>query len=235
MAHPERACGPLTWQRTEPWHAHRMIPRYAIEVDSLLPVEAGYWMPSLEELEEADQLGDFHDAWLIETDAVEALAVIEAESEAVQYIDARATNPLEFDNLADQIEFEQPDVPSDEAPDFFSASSRPWHGVEGLELGVAGISYALNAIGAITATSCRAHAAMHRNWSEYPVVLFAIDAQRAALLQPLAEHTRCGFEIGDGRPQFLALYAATITDLMALARRIIDHASEFAELPSGRS
>ncbi|MGN8026213.1 hypothetical protein [Microbacterium sp. 22242] len=182
------------------------------------------------ELEEEDQLGDFHDVWLIKTDVSEAAAVIEAESEAIQWLDAKAENPLEFDEWADQIEYEQPDVPSDEAPDFFS-SPQAWHGVEGLELGVAGISYALNSIGAITAASCRSHAASHRKWSEYPVVLFAIGAGRARLLRPLAERTQCGFEISADRPQFLVLYAASVTELMSLARQIIDNAAAFAPLP----
>lgn len=205
-----------------------MIPRYKVHVDSRLPSEASYWMPAPEELEEEDQLGDFHDAWLIETDIDEAEAVVAAEVEAIKYIDENSSSPEGFDDLAARFEFECPDAPSDEAPGFFS--SHAWSGVEGLELGVAGISYALNVVGAVTAASCRGHSAAHRQWSEYPVVIFAIDRERAALLERLAERTGCGFEIGEGRPQFLAMYAASITDLMALARRALDHAPQFTAL-----
>ncbi|WP_298863503.1 hypothetical protein [uncultured Microbacterium sp.] len=203
-----------------------MIPRYSVDIDPRLPSEATFWMPNVEELAEEDQLGDFHDAWLIETDLDEATVVIAAELEAVTYVDGHSANAEEFDELADQIEFEQPDVPSDEAPDFFT-STEAWPGVEGLELGVAGISYALNAIGIITAASCRGHDAEHRRWSEYPVVIFAGDRRRAQIVQRLAMQTSCGFEVGEDRSQFLTLYAASVTGLMALAQQIIDHADEF--------
>lgn len=190
-----------------------MIPRHKVDIDPRLPSGATFWMPSTDELAEEDQLGDFHDAWLIETDLDEARAVIAAEMQAVTYVDQHSVSAAEFDELADQIEFEQPDIPSDEAPDFFS-SAQAWSGVAGLEIGVAGISYALNAVGVITAASCRGHDSPHRRWSAYPLVIFAIDERRAQILQRLAEQTRCGFEVGENRSQFLTLYAASITDLM---------------------
>lgn len=209
-----------------------MIPRYSINVNSDLPADATFWVPGAQELEDMDQLGDFHNVWLIETDLQEADAVIAAERTAVDYVDRNSRTGMEFDELSDQIEFEQPDCPRDEAPAFFS-SSDAWSGVEGLELGVAGLCYALNAVGVLAAASCRGHAAAHRKWSDYPVVFCAIGERHARVLQRLAEDTGCGFEVALDRGQFLVVYAESIIEMMTLAQKVIDSAAGFKLSPAG--
>jgi hypothetical protein len=133
-----------------------MIPRYDIDVDPTVPPTATFWVPAPGDLEESGGIGDFHDTELIVTDLEEAGAVLEAEREAIEYLDAKSSTPRKFDDLAAAIEWEAPDMPSDEAPDFFDQEDA-WYGLNGLEVGVAGLVYAMNAVGIVTAASCRSH------------------------------------------------------------------------------
>lgn len=197
-----------------------MIPRYQVDVEPRIPERATFWTPTADDLEDEDQLGDFHDGELIITDLDEARAVINAEAIAVAYADQHSATSEEFDEIADQTEFEFPDLPSEEAPEFMVTAG--WDGVGGLELGVAGVSYALNAIGITTVASCRAHTAIHRRWAEYPVVILAADRHQVEAIQPLVDASGCGFEVDDGRPRFLAIHAPSIVEMMTLARMILD-------------
>lgn len=201
-----------------------MIPRYDIIVDPQIPEGASFWVPTAEELEENEgHIGDFHDSEFIETDVNEARQVVEAERVAVAFADANSTTPEEFEEIAAQTEFEFADVPSDEAPSFMIEQS--WYGVGNLELGVAGLTYALNAVGIITGASCRSHAVGHRPWSDHPVVIFAANEQQIEQLQPLVQAAGCGFEVDDvNRSQLIAIAAASIVEMMALAEQVLEHA-----------
>lgn len=202
-----------------------MIPRHEVEIDPTIPSTATFWTPTADELEEDGAPGDFHNTELIETDIDEAEAIIEAEVEAVAYVDARSSTAHEFDELASAIEFEVPDAPSDEAPDFFEGDS--WYGLNGLEIGVAGLVYALNAAGIVTAASCRSHHQGHKPWSDYPIVVFAASREQMVILQPLVESAGCGFEIDDvDRSHLVAIVAPAVTEMMTLARAVLLLGSE---------
>ena len=102
-----------------------------------------------------------------------------------------------------------------------------WYGVGGLELGVAGLVYALNAVGILTAASCRSHSASHRQWANYPVVIFAASRQQLEILQPMVEAAGCGFDFDPGRPRFVGVYGPSIEEMMKLASTILDAGDTF--------
>jgi hypothetical protein len=200
-----------------------MIPRYDIIIDPAVPVQATFWIPTAEEFADMDQLGDFHDAELVQTDLVEAQVIADAEAVAVAYADAHSTTAEEFDEIADQTKFECPDLPSDEAPEFMVTEG--WGGVGGLELGVAGLVYALNAVGILTAASCRSHSTSHRRWADYPIVIFAASRQQLQALQPLVEAAGCGFDFDEGRPKFIGIYGPSVVEMMRLTKRVLEESN----------
>lgn len=198
-----------------------MIPRFDVVPIPEVPATATHWAPDPARIDDCGELSYFHDTAPIVTDIDEATAVLQAEFEALEYLDARSSTPLQFDDLASAIEFEAPDTPSDEAPDFFDVC-RAWYGLNELEIGVAGVVHALNAVGIVTAASCRSHSQDHRPWSDYPIVVVAADSNQVAYLQPLVESTGCGFEIDDvDRPHLIALVAPSIVEMMNLARAVL--------------
>ncbi|KZE43303.1 hypothetical protein [Microbacterium sp. T32] len=207
-----------------------MIPRYDVDVDPTVPLTASFWVPAPEELEESGGIGDFHDTERIVTNLKEARAVIDAERQAIAYLDANSSTPREFDDLADAIEWETPDIPSDEAPDFFDQEDA-WYGLNGLEVGVAGLVYAMNAVGIVTAASCRSHHKGHQPRADYPTVVFAANRPQTDALQPLVESAGCGFEVDDvDRPKLLAVVASSILDMTELASSVLRAASSFAQV-----
>ena len=96
-----------------------MIPRYDIDVDPTVQLAVSFWVQSPAQLEESGGIGDFHDTKLIVTDSEEAAAIMQAEREVVDYLNARSMTPRAFDDLAAAVEWEEPDMLSDEAPGFF--------------------------------------------------------------------------------------------------------------------
>lgn len=197
-----------------------MIPRYAVSINSAIPQSASFWTPTAEELEEDGAPGDFHDTELVHTDASEAEEVLDAERIAIDFLNETCSSAHEFDEAAADIEFEVPDFPSDEAPAFMTESA--WYGVNGLELGVSGLVHALNAVGIVTAASCRSHNQSHSPWSDYPIVVFAASREQLARLQPLVEATGCGFEVDSiDRADLIAVVAPSVVEFMALARLVL--------------
>jgi hypothetical protein len=128
-----------------------------------------------------------------------AFGVIEAEFRALVAISEAAADADQFDNLAYE-EFEM------EAP---------------LELGVMGLCIALNAAGCVTAYSCRGHPGP-RN---YPQVLLAADAGRAADLVELCRETGCGIE--NFEQSGLAIFAPSILEFIDLAAAICRERDHF--------
>ncbi|WP_417555515.1 hypothetical protein [Microbacterium sp.] len=172
-------------------------------------------------------MGGSHDTELIVTDWAEAERVMEAERIAAVFADENSTTVAEFEEILDQAEFEVPDVPSDEAPAFISQAS--WYGVNQLEVGVAGLVYALNAVGIVTAASCRGHSEAHRRWANGPIVVFASNEPRARALAELVVASGCGFDINTAdHPDLLAVTAPSITEMMGLADQIRAHADAFS-------
>lgn len=199
-----------------------MIPRYDIDVDPRVPLTASLWVPSPAQLEESGGIGGYHDTELIVTDSEEAATIIQAEREVVDYLNAKSITPREFDDLAAAVEWEEPDMLSDEAPDFFDHRDT-WYGLNGLEIGVAGLVYALNSVGIITAASCRSHHQGHQPWANYPTVVFAANRAQMRALEPLVASSGCGFEVeGINRSRFIAVVGPSIQETMALAQRLTD-------------
>jgi hypothetical protein len=97
--------------------------------------------------------------------------------------------------------------------------------LEGLELGVAGLVYALASVGCVPAASCRGHSRPHA-WAERPIVLLAADRARAEWLRPLVSGAGCGFCLDDVRPQILGIEAPSIDEMTALARLVLDSSKD---------
>jgi len=202
-----------------------VIPRYAVLIDPAIPPSASFWTPTAVELEEDGAPGDFHDSELVHTDASEAEEVLVAERIAIEFLDATYPSAREFDDAASAIEFEKPDIPSDDAPPFMT--ELVWYGVNGLELGVSGLVHALNAAGIVTSASCRSHNQSHYPWSDYPIVVFAANREKLISLQPLVAASGCGFEIDDvNRAHLIAVIAPSVLEMMALGRAVLGSLSE---------
>lgn len=203
-----------------------MIPRFPVAVDPTVPTDAAYWVPSQEELDEGQPIGFFHDTERLIVDVEEASRVMAAERIAIGFADAHAATVAAFEEILDQAEYEVPDVPSDEAPAFILDA--PWYGVNGLEVGVSGLVHALNAVGVVTAASCRGHVASHRNWAPGPTAVFAADRSQVGLLAPLVALSGCGFEINTvDHPRLLAVVAPSVAETMDLADRVLAAADSF--------
>jgi hypothetical protein len=112
------------------------------------------------------------------------------------------------------------------ALDEFAVSEDEPCALDDLELGVAGLVYALAAVRIIPAASCRGHTG-DRPWSEVPVVLFATTEYRAQALQPLVEATGCQLEIDPVWSHLLAVRGRSIPDTMALAESILGARTSF--------
>ena len=99
--------------------------------------------------------------------------------------------------------------------------------LDGLEVGVAGLSLALSAVGCLTAASCRSHPTEH-SWSDYPVVLFAAPPWRVEILAQMLAPERCG--LGAGR-DMLSIYAASVRHMHNLAERILAERARLRRRP----
>ncbi|MFG1955643.1 hypothetical protein [Micromonospora sp. NPDC048830] len=202
-----------------------MIPRAHIQLDPALPQNAPFWMPAEDEIHE-EGIGFFQGVWAIfDVPLSEAAQVVADERAAAAAVDAAADDATTFEHFARLIEAHNPDFPSEDPEDEAGMAALAKHGdVDSvslchLELGVAGLTYALAATGCVPAASCRSHA--ERSWAERPVVVAAIDRAHADWLQPLVERMSCGFDLDDLRPQFLTIHAQSIKEMMDLAAAIL--------------
>ena len=202
-----------------------MIPRTHIQLDPALPQNAPFWMPAENEVHE-EGIGFFQDVWAIfEVPLSEAAQVVADERAAAAAVDAAAIDATTFEYFAQLIESHNPDFPSEDPEDEAGMAALAKHGdvdsvsLRGLELGVAGLTYALAATGCVPAASCRSHA--ERSWAEQPVVVAAIDRVHADWLQPLVERGSCGFGLDNVRPNFLTIHAQSIAEMMNLAAAIL--------------
>jgi len=211
-----------------------MIPRAEIDINASVPPGWAYWTPSREDLADPDGFGYFHDKWRIGQPAPrDVKAVVAAERTLCDLVDKLAHDNEEFDDLA--AAFERPD--RDRVPDRLDRSPfieeiedavvfDDWPPLEGLELGVAGLVYALNSVRCWTAASCRGHGP--GGWAPHPCVYVAATRHRVSLLQELMVEAGCGFVVDEARGQFLAVVAPSIKETMALAERVMKRRSEFA-------
>lgn len=207
-----------------------MIPRVEVELNASIPERDTYWVPKPSDIGD-EGFGAFRGVWPIVKATTRITAdVIEDERVAAEYVDAHASTSEEFEQLAREIESYSPTLDESEGPAFADDLGETWDGLEGLELGVAGLTYALSNAGFYPAASCRSHDGGH-TWSPHPVVLFAGDKPRVVLLQALVREAGCGLGSDASRGELLHVYAPSIREMMALAASLFEHRVVFRQLP----
>jgi hypothetical protein len=219
-----------------------MFPSSSPSGSVTIPTDATFWMPKPEDID-LDGIGAFfHDTWLIKDVPVGEARRLRAKERGVAEVVGRlATTAEDFDRLARAVEDGyDPDAPDGghglsaveraELDGFLSEAEA----LGSLELGVAGLVYALATVRIIPAASCRGHPGK-RAWSDLPVVLFATTEYRAKALQPLVEATECRFGIDAARPDLLAVMGRSILDTMALADAVLATRHTFVRSRKSRS
>jgi len=190
-------------------------------------------MPDPEEISE-EGFGGFRDTWYIGHVAKADLeAILHEEAELMRIVDAVAATLDEFEELASAIEGCDVESLSDQLHEaatkeglaaFFDEEIAP---LDGLELGVVGLAYALGSVGCRTAASCRSHIG-DRSWSDVPVVFFAAPQWRLELLADLIAAAGCGLVAGRG---MLEIVAPSIRNMHALAETIAAQRKRFRRKP----
>jgi len=163
-----------------------MIPRTEVDVSASVPDRAAFWVPEEDDISD-EGFGVFRGTWpIIGVNFVEATQVMEGERLALNYVDANSATAEEFESLAKELEDYGPEDSNEDPPQFVLINP-DWYGLEWLELGVAGLVFALSARGLYPAASGRSHHHERTSWADYPVVYFAGDRDQIQHLQPLAE------------------------------------------------
>lgn len=210
-----------------------MLPTYDVVPDIALPVGEDCGYPTRDQISD-EGFGYFRGTWWIgPCRMADARETGSFERAVVAALDPLAGSDHEFEVLARAVEIFGPDSdwalelegsPIDEVVRPYVDDETPLHG---LEIGVAGLTYALSAVGFRTAASCRAHGA--NGWTDCPVVMFGAHKWRAVLLAQLAVEAGCG--IGQDRGMLTA-YAPSIRNLMSLAEAVIARRASFSSKPS---
>ncbi|WP_328620282.1 hypothetical protein [Streptomyces sp. NBC_00354] len=209
-----------------------MIPRTEYPVSAQIPEDAEFWMPAEEDIPEEEGIGYFRGVWMIlGVAAEEAQTMVSVEAAQIAVIDDLARSGAMFEEIAHACDTGLVDGVGDASirrqlleriPSLSAEEPDDFYGDLGdLEVGVAALSHALSYIGGVPVASCRGHVTEHR-WSDNPAVYAALDQQRAEWLAPLLREAGCGFHIGPGRTEFLAIDAPSIMESNALARLIVD-------------
>jgi hypothetical protein len=215
-----------------------MYPRIDVELHPELPDAAEFWIPSSDDIDEEEGFGYFREVWpILNVSVRHARKVVSQDRSLCTLVASLAANELEFDALGAAAETGSADdideITSDQLTalvDHFQDAEE----LEGLEIGVAGLVYALAAAGMYPAASCRGHADSNA-WSASPVVFFAADRPHAEVLQPLVREAECGFEIDPARPEMLVIASASVQETLALAKKILSAISNFTELDTPSS
>jgi hypothetical protein len=215
-----------------------MFPTSPLSGSVTIPSDATFWMPKPADIDE-DGIGSFiGGTWLIkDVPFREARRLRQEERRIAEVVGDLADTAEDFDRLAHAVEDgcdpdernERYALTSDERAaldDFVSDDESP--ALESLELGVAGLVYALATVRVIPAASCRGHPG-DRAWSDVPVVLFATTEYRARALQPLAQAANCRFGIDTARPELLAVWGRSILDTMSLADAVLGSRNTFVQ------
>lgn len=206
-----------------------MYPTTALVASPLLPPDATFWTPKRSDLGEGG-FGFFHDVWpIFDVKKRDAESLIRAERDTAFVIGETARDEVEFDLLARSVEHQelQPDVSREQGAAIGElineGDAAP---LEALELGVAGLTYALASARMFPAASCRGHP-RPRAWSDWPVVYVAANRHRAELLQPLVEGCGCELDIDSERPDLLVIRGSSILGTMALAQAVMEARAAF--------
>jgi hypothetical protein len=216
-----------------------MFPTSPSEGSITIPDDATFWMPKAEDISEDGIGAFFHDTWLIKDVPVrEARRLGKEESRIAEVVGRLATTPDNFDRLGRAVEdgydpdepdgYDLSDTERAELAEFLAENEDEGTALDSLELGVAGLVYALATVRIIPAASCRGHPGP-RAWSDVPVVLFATTEYRARALQPLVEATDCRFNIDPARRDLLAVTGRSILDTMTLAAAVLESRHTFVQ------
>jgi hypothetical protein len=224
-----------------------VFPTSSLSGSITIPSEATFWMPKPEDIDEDGIGAYFRGTWLIKDVPVrEARQVRKQERRIAEIIGRLATSAEDFDRLASVVEggydpdetderFHLTAAERTELDEFLSVDEdNDAAGLDSLELGVAGLVYALATVRIIPAASCRGHPG-DRAWSDAPVVLFATTEYRARALQRLVAATNCRFDIDTARPELLAVAGASILDTMALADAVLESRHTFVRSRPSRN
>ncbi|MGW6248383.1 hypothetical protein [Streptomyces roseolus] len=206
-----------------------MIPHIDLSVDPSFPEGVPMALPPEDEISE-EGYGFFRDVWDISgVTHDEARAVVDEERRLVDLVDQVTETVEEFEAIAGAVEVGNPNAlppnladkrPNSEILEIVGDGDREIGVLDGLEIGVAGLSYALSSIGCFPAASCRSHATP-RSWADRPVVFFAAERTTVHWLTPLVRDSGCGFGDGSDRGNLLLVEAPSISHLMDLASRIL--------------
>lgn len=230
---------PLTRLRATGGFRHDIHPDAVIPVAGVQPVVPSplptCTMPPSDEITE-EGFGYFRGTWRLDHVPVrEAQATVRGEAQIIERLDRAAPSPDEFELLAAAIENQT----LDQLPDSLRATVLAGElaglvtdeedppPLDGLEIGVAGLTHALSTIRCRTTASCRSHVTNH-SWSDCPVVFFVASAWRVDLLSELVSEAGCG--LGTDR-DMLTAYGASIRDTHRLAERIIAERGRFTSMP----
>lgn len=211
-------------------HGH-VIPNFEVVGTLDLPADAMFWMPEPNEIDPDEGVGFFRDTWAILDASREAAQGIADEERHLLRVAAElAMDAAHYEQLAKIVEIGFDWDSADEAYDPSATERLALEPVaatdedivlDGLDLGVAGLAYALSFFGAVPVASCRAHVPVEQSWTESPVVVFAAKETTARALAPLAARTGCRFTTDVVRPEFIGLTARSVVELMNLASAIL--------------
>ena len=206
-----------------------MIPTHEPTGSTAVPDSATFWTPKRSEIYD-EGFGFFRGIWtILDVSLSDARRLIEEERMLTTLVNELATNEAEFDSLARALERGDEDnalAPNQLAVLGAYLADEETAPLDGLELGVAGLTYALATVRMFPAASCRGHVGP-RPWSDVPVVYLAANRFRAERLQPLVGEAGCRFSIDDARPDLLVIGGGSISDTMRLAVLVVEHRRDF--------
>lgn len=216
-----------------------MYPKIEAELNPELPATAEFWTPESDDIDE-EGFGYFRDVWpVIDVPETDAREMIDRDRTVSSFVAGLASNADEFDAIAKVIETGEAHYGENLSADKRAALD-PYIAededeevlLDGLEVGVAGLVYALSSAGAYPAASCRGHPQSYA-WSDAPVVFVAIDRLRASVLAPLVRDSACGFEIDGARPELLVVCSTSIEGTVSLAEAVAGKWPEFRACGDG--
>jgi hypothetical protein len=190
-------------------------------------------VPPEDEIPE-ESWGGFRDTWYLgRVSPEEAADIISYERRALPLLDRASADQQEFELFAYALDWGESDGLSPALLESFKAAGLEdlmqdpddFSLLGGLEVGVAGLVYALSAVGCITAASCRWHGV--NSWSDCPTVAFAASSSTVEILVDLIRAAGCGLV---GARNLLWVEAVSVTDLSALAESIIENGPEVSRV-----
>ncbi len=191
---------------------------------------AGRSVPTFEEVAK-DGFGHFADTWYVGRPSIEeADELVRYELEGIEALDRAGVDASEFELFTLALEDGETATLSESQLRTFATAGlqdlapAPDDAVllGGLEIGVAGLVYALAAGGCPTAASCRSHA-HDRSWANYPTVFFGWPEDVLSTLGLLASRADCGLREAEG---LVEAYAPSIWETNLLARYVLEEVGD---------